>query len=378
MRKAVAIDRFKPFHIGRDGVPVSLLQYADDTLCIGEASVENLWALKAILRGFELASGLKVNFWKSSIIGVNVPNEFLAMASMFLNCRIGRTPFKYLGLPVGANPTLTSTWKPMLDVIRGRVGSWGNKYLSLGGRIVMVNAVLNAIPIYYLSYLKMPAKVWREVVKIQRKFLWSGLSNRSKISWVKWDDVCKPRKEGGLGIRDLRITNISLLAKWRWKLLQPEPEFWKDIVVAKYGEHVVGTSNLGEDHISRVGSAWWRSVCLLDNDSHWFDQGVAKVLGNGNMTCFWNDTWVGDQSLAQRFPRLFSISVQQHQKVSHMGRLEDVGWRWELSWRREFFLWEIPIYNEFLTVIDGFLPISQDDCWRWRADPGGFYAEICV
>jgi hypothetical protein len=41
---------------------VSLLQYADDTLCIGEASVENLWALKAVLRGFEMASGLKVNF----------------------------------------------------------------------------------------------------------------------------------------------------------------------------------------------------------------------------------------------------------------------------------------------------------------------------
>ncbi|MCH83868.1 LINE-1 reverse transcriptase like [Trifolium medium] len=62
MRKAVEIERFKPFRVGRSGVPVSLLQYADDTLCIGEASVENLWMLKAVLRGFELASGLKVNF----------------------------------------------------------------------------------------------------------------------------------------------------------------------------------------------------------------------------------------------------------------------------------------------------------------------------
>jgi hypothetical protein len=39
------------------------------------------------------------------------------------------------------------------------------------------------------------------------------LSNRRKINWVKWEDVCKPKKEGGLGIRDLRLTNISLLAK---------------------------------------------------------------------------------------------------------------------------------------------------------------------
>ncbi|MCI40998.1 LINE-1 reverse transcriptase like, partial [Trifolium medium] len=98
MRKAVEIERFKPFRVGRDGLPVSLLQYADDTLCIGEATVENLWTLKAVLRGFELASGLKVNFWKSSIIGVNVPNAFMMMAATFLNCRIGNMPFKYLGL----------------------------------------------------------------------------------------------------------------------------------------------------------------------------------------------------------------------------------------------------------------------------------------
>jgi hypothetical protein len=43
-------------------VVISHLQYADDMLCIGEASVNNLWTLKAILRGFELMSGLKVNF----------------------------------------------------------------------------------------------------------------------------------------------------------------------------------------------------------------------------------------------------------------------------------------------------------------------------
>jgi hypothetical protein len=66
-------------------------------------------ALKAILRGFEMASGLKVNFFKSCIVGVNISNDFLGMASNFLNCRIGCTPFKYLGLMVGGNPRSLST-----------------------------------------------------------------------------------------------------------------------------------------------------------------------------------------------------------------------------------------------------------------------------
>jgi hypothetical protein len=149
MRMAVERGRFKPFVVGRSGFPVSILQYADDTLCIGEPSVENLWALKAILRGFELASGLRVNFWKSCLIGVNVSNDFLFMASDFLNCKIGSLPFKYLGLPVGAKPRLSSTWAPMVDSIWKRLGSWGNKYISLGGRIVLINAVLNSLPIFF-------------------------------------------------------------------------------------------------------------------------------------------------------------------------------------------------------------------------------------
>jgi hypothetical protein len=58
MRRAVDLHRFTGFQVGRNGVMVSHLQYADDTLCIGEATMENLWALKAILRGFKMALGL--------------------------------------------------------------------------------------------------------------------------------------------------------------------------------------------------------------------------------------------------------------------------------------------------------------------------------
>ncbi|MCI68054.1 cytochrome P450, partial [Trifolium medium] len=45
---------------------------------------------------------------------------------MFLNCRVGTVPFKYLGLPIGANPKSLSTWEPMIDSLRKRLGSWGN------------------------------------------------------------------------------------------------------------------------------------------------------------------------------------------------------------------------------------------------------------
>jgi hypothetical protein len=203
-----------------------------------------LWALKAVLRGFEMASGLKVNFWKNCLVGINVSHEFLDMASEFLNCRYGNLPFNYLGLPVGANPRRCATWVPMIEAIKKRLGSWGNKYISLGGRIVLINAVLNSLPIFYLSYMKMPVKVWREVVKIQHDFFWGGLSSRRRVCWVKWDEICKPKKEGGLGVKNLRLMNLSLSAKWRWKLLREDEEIWKKVVKAKYGSNAVGNTRL--------------------------------------------------------------------------------------------------------------------------------------
>jgi hypothetical protein len=37
----------------------------------------------------------------------------------------------------------------------------------------------------------------------------------NKISWVKWSVVYQNKSQGGLGVRDIKIVNLSLLAKWR-------------------------------------------------------------------------------------------------------------------------------------------------------------------
>jgi hypothetical protein len=36
----------------------------------------------------------------------------------------------------------------------------------------LLNSVLNAIPIFYLSFLKIPIQVWKVIKRIQREFLW--------------------------------------------------------------------------------------------------------------------------------------------------------------------------------------------------------------
>ena len=51
-----------------------------------------------------------------------------------------------------------------------------------------------------------------------RKFFRQGVNGKKKYHLVKWKIICKSKKKGGLGVIDLRKQNISLLAKWWWKL----------------------------------------------------------------------------------------------------------------------------------------------------------------
>jgi hypothetical protein len=135
----------------------------------------------------------------------------------------------------------------------------------------------------------MPTKVWREVVKIQHNFFWGGLSNRGRMCWVKWSDICKTKKDGGLGIKDHRLMNYSLLAKWRWKLLVEDDDLWKKVVVAKYRVSIMSNARLNVESLPPGASVWWRDICRVDSGDGWFAQLAIKKVGNGNTTKFWKD-----------------------------------------------------------------------------------------
>jgi len=109
VRQAVKARLLSGIKIGKKEVEVCILQFADDTVFSCENSYSNVLTLKAILRGFELASGLKINFHKSKLTGINVHRSNLVCYTKTLNCAQMGTPFKYLGLEVGGNPRKKSS-----------------------------------------------------------------------------------------------------------------------------------------------------------------------------------------------------------------------------------------------------------------------------
>jgi hypothetical protein len=232
--------------------------------------------------------------------------------------------------------------------------------------------MLNAIPIFYLSYLKIPVHVWKKVRRIQREFLGGGRRGHKRISWINWDIVCLPKEKGGLGVRDVRCVNISLLTKWRWRLLSNDQAVWKDVVKSKYGNGAIGQPVLGEDVKPWFSSLWWRDICSIgvNLDQNWFRLGVFKKLGNGLQTSFWSAIWVGDLTLRDRFPRLFSISSQKDCSVADIRRGSNGSVGWDLRWRRRFFVWEQTLLHDMMELINPVTLSIVDDGWGWRPEGG--------
>ncbi|CAL0323583.1 unnamed protein product [Lupinus luteus] len=321
VRNAKNLGLFEGYKVGSFGIKVCDLQFADDTILVCKPTYSNLWCVKTILRCFELASGLKVNAHKSSLFAIWVQDSFISEAAEFLSCNIGSIPFLYLGIPVGANPRRLMMWKGTIDLVTKRLASWKCKHISFGGRLVLVNSVLATIPTYHFSLYKAPKKIIRKIASLQRNFLWGHRRNGKGIAWVAWSEVCKPKMQGGLGVKDLSRFNAALLGKWRWHRLTEKDALWVKIIDSKYGSVSPSSPSV---------SRWWKDLCSIDtragNSGSWFDSNIWKEVRDGMQTFFWEDTWMGTHSLKEVFPGLFFLAFDGGARVADCGHWNNASW----------------------------------------------------
>src|SRR4051812_37118004 len=132
-KNSVEVGDFKPFKYGENDF-VDILQFADDTIILGEPTYDNLWSLKVLLRGFEFVSGLKINFYKSNFFGTHIGEWFFKSATMFLACKQGSFPSKFLGVWVGEGAYKKRVWKEVANNIKSRLSKWKGRNISIGRR----------------------------------------------------------------------------------------------------------------------------------------------------------------------------------------------------------------------------------------------------
>ncbi|KAK3199813.1 hypothetical protein Dsin_023228 [Dipteronia sinensis] len=109
---------FQGEDFGGSGTQVSHLQCADDTVTFTKPKLEYLRSIKRALRCFELASGLKINFFKSCCVrvGKKMVNEPMWVDT--LKCKAVTFPINYLGIALGSQPCSKAFWSPVIDRIK--------------------------------------------------------------------------------------------------------------------------------------------------------------------------------------------------------------------------------------------------------------------
>lgn len=113
-------------------------------------------------------------------------------------------------------------------------------------------------------------------------------------SLIAWDHVCDTKDSGGLGLKDLGLQNICLLLKLIHKLHSEHVSSWARWVRS----NACIASLIGDLH----GQHWEMLLSLLPV----YRAATTVILGDGTTTSFWHDAWVGDDSMADRFPELYS------------------------------------------------------------------------
>ncbi|KAK2640833.1 hypothetical protein Ddye_022596 [Dipteronia dyeriana] len=184
---------------GTDGLNMNFVkanwEFADDTILFLKPKAEYHINARRLLRCFELAAGLKLNWHKTFLVKLGKGGPSNVEWTTTFHYHQTTLPITYLGLPFRARPSLKRFWDPVVNHIESRMAPWKRKFLTKGGD---------------------------EVVK-------------KAYHAVNWEVMCKSKKLGGLGIGRMEDKNRSLLTKWIWRFGFEDKTFWRRIICAKYG-----------------------------------------------------------------------------------------------------------------------------------------------
>lgn len=234
---------------------------------------------------------------------------------------MGALPAIYLGMPLGAKSQSKEIWNSVLEKCEKKLVRWKAQYLSKGGRLTLINAVLDALPTYMLTLFPIPAGVVQRLDKLRRDFFWQGNKKRKGYHLVKWKVMITGKKQGGLGIKNLKNQSKALKLKWLWRYAHEPHSMWSKVIKLKYGEM---DSWVTKEATNPYGVTVWRSI------RNWWPflrNHTTITVHNGVRTQFWKDRWLGNQNLSEIFPDIFDLALHKDRTVAEMWSPQG----WDLS-----------------------------------------------
>lgn len=299
---------------------ISHLLFVDDILLFLNGNLDEVKVLKEIIDLFLKATGLQINHRKSHFIleGFN-RNEVSAISSImpFETCSMDE-PFKYLGFWLKPSSYRKQDWFWLVTKIEQRISHWSYKWLSRGGRLTLVNSVLQAIPVFWAALTWIPRGIIHKIRQICSRFLWSGSKENSVLPWVAWDKIARPKEWGGWGIKQLVDFCQSLAAKSGWRIVVAD-NLWTRVVKRKYIDPIpledwIRSPNKKGRNCSVIWKATVDAFKIIE-------QGLAWQVGNGECVRIGKDPWVGCNDLYALSPGLLDHLASKG--INHLSQIEN-------------------------------------------------------
>uniref|UniRef100_A0A1J3EJP2 LINE-1 retrotransposable element ORF2 protein n=1 Tax=Noccaea caerulescens TaxID=107243 RepID=A0A1J3EJP2_NOCCA len=283
LEKSVAEERMR-LHPMCSNPQVTHLLFADDLLIFSDGSRHSLSGIKTILGVFREMCGLDINAEKTEIFFGGYNDVEISVLSALSGFKIGFFPTRYLGLPLDSSRISYATLQPFIERITAKIHVWTSKFLSFAGKIRLISSVIYGMVNFWSSVFVLPKRFYEKVDSLCSAFLWKNKTTSAMGSRVAWKDVCRPKKEGGLGIRLLEDFEMVYRLKHVSNFFTNSGSIW----VAWLKGNIFNRKDFWIKEDSNRLSKPVRSMLQLRNKLEAF---LKCEVRDGHKARFWYDCW---------------------------------------------------------------------------------------
>ncbi|CAL1403425.1 unnamed protein product [Linum trigynum] len=220
-------------------------------------STQAILQVKEVLQLFYKLSRLNCNLAKCEVYFGGDSVKYKDNAFSLYGFKEGELHVRYLGLPLMTGKLSSKEVDILVENITKRVKSWRERKLTYAGRLQLVNSVLLGVVQYWMQLFVLPKKALKRIQQVSSQFLWHGTDvGRAKVAW---ESVALPKKEGGLGVKDLLAWNQACTIRMLWLFLMKAGTLW---VAWMYG-YKCGQGDLWSLRVQYSNSWTWRRLLKL-------------------------------------------------------------------------------------------------------------------
>lgn len=148
---------------------IACAMFADDLILTGTLTTHEVNQFKDTLTNFSSISGLTINNAKSKVwFSANTTEKQKHIFWSELCVQEAGDSETYLGCPVSI--TGRSSFDYLIEKFEKRLNSWKARLLTHAGRLILIKAVLESLPIYAMGTITIPARVLAKLTAIMRNF----------------------------------------------------------------------------------------------------------------------------------------------------------------------------------------------------------------